>query len=87
MKYQAIISTYFPARKFGFLKQSDGSTVFFHATNFEAGVPRLGEKVEFELGDPVKLGKPQQAVNVVSIPSDDTFGSLATSTAATEGGK
>jgi cold shock CspA family protein len=86
MKYIGVVSTYIPNRKFGFIK-TEGSTVFFHATNFETGVPRLGEKVEFELGDACKLGMPQQAVNVVSVPSDDEFGSLATSTNTQEGGK
>jgi cold shock CspA family protein len=62
-----VICTYFSARKFGFIRLDDGSTIFFHATNFQEGTPKLGGKVSFELGDPVKLGLPQQAVNVAFV--------------------
>jgi cold shock CspA family protein len=64
MKYTAIVSAYFPSRKFGFVLLDDGSSRFFHLSNFH-GTPVLGQQVEFELGDPVKLGCDKQAVNIV----------------------
>ena len=67
-KCNGIIRTYFPDRKFGFiLRDDDGKDVFFHQINFEKGTPVLGERVEFELGDPVKLGMPKQAVNITLV--------------------
>ncbi|MGB2633817.1 MAG: cold shock domain-containing protein [Candidatus Acidiferrum sp.] len=70
MKYTGIVSTYFPNRKYGFISSDDGTSRFFHVTQYSgSGIhqPRLGEKVEFELADPVKLGKDKQAINVTPI--------------------
>lgn len=63
MKYLGIVSVYFPSRKFGFILLDDGTSRFFHLGNFH-GTPTLGERVEFELADPVKLGRDKQAVNI-----------------------
>ncbi len=66
MKYEGIVSAYYPSRKFGFILLDDGSSRFFHLSNFHC-TPTLGERVEFELGDPVKLGRDKQAVNITPI--------------------
>ena len=63
MTYSGIVSAYFPSRKFGFILLDDGSSRFFHLSNFH-GTPVLGARVQFELGDPVKLGRDKQAVNI-----------------------
>jgi len=71
IKYSGIVSAYYPSRQFGFILLDDKSSRFFHLSNFHAGnegKPVLGERVEFELGEPVKLGRDKQAVNIVSIP-------------------
>lgn len=62
------IKMFVAARKFGFIlvdgsSDGDGTEVFFHASNFH-GTPVLGERVEFELGPPVRLGRPPMAVNI-----------------------
>src|SRR5262249_30647468 len=60
---KAVVYMFASRRGYGFLKTPDGQEVFFHISNYE-GTPKLGATVEYELGDPVRLGKPQQAVNV-----------------------
>jgi len=70
MKYTGIVSTYFPNRKYGFISADDGTSRFFHVSNYSGSgthQPKLGEKVEFELADPAKLGKDKQAVLVTPI--------------------
>jgi cold shock CspA family protein len=70
MKYTGMVSTYFPNRKYGFISADDGISRFFHVSNYSgsgAHQPKLGERVEFELADPAKLGKDKQAVNVTPI--------------------
>jgi cold shock CspA family protein len=67
VKLTGVIQTYFPGRKYGFVAASDGSIRFFHESNFTSGVPHLGDKIEFELGDPIRLGKQEQATNIVVI--------------------
>jgi len=58
-----LVTTYFPERKYGFITPDDGSKVrFFHITQYRNGAPQLGERVEFELGEPNTLGKEKQAV-------------------------
>jgi cold shock CspA family protein len=66
-KNTGIIRTFIPNRKFGFILRDDGTEFFFHQINFEKGTPALGQRVEFELGDPVKLGMPKQAVNITIV--------------------
>jgi cold shock CspA family protein len=80
MKHFGIVSAFFPSRKFGFILLDDKSSRFFHLSNCPNGIPVLGERVEFELGDPVKLGRDKQAVNItpVSITSEtDVLDALA----------
>jgi cold shock CspA family protein len=69
MKYTGKIQSYYPDRKFGFILVLDGSSWFFHLSNCPFGLPVLGEFVEFEFADPVKLGQRKMAVNVTPIPA------------------
>jgi cold shock CspA family protein len=63
-----VVTTYFPERKYGFITPDDGSKArFFHITQYQHGAPKLGEHVEFELGEPNTLGKDKQAVRVKPI--------------------
>jgi len=78
MKYQGIIRTFIPPRKFGFILADDGREVFFHQMNFQKGTPVLGQRVEYELGPSVRLGMPEQAVNITVV--DEVFDVLSTST-------
>jgi cold shock CspA family protein len=60
----AIVFSYFPDRRFGFLRRDDGcKDIFFHASNY-FGAPKIGTHVTFDIGEPTKLGQPPQAVNV-----------------------
>lgn len=59
----AVVFSYMPNRRFGFLKTEDGKEVFFHLSNY-LGIPKLGVTVTFDYGDPIRMGLPQQAVNV-----------------------
>ena len=57
---------------FGFI-QPDGSSerLFIHITNFgglDKGEVRLGARIEFEIGDPISLGKKLQAVRAKLLP-------------------
>jgi cold shock CspA family protein len=85
MKYSGTIRTFIPRRKFGFILRDDnGKEVFFHQMDFEKGTPVLGQRVGFELGPAVRLGMPEQGINVTPV-SDAIFAALAGSTApATE---
>lgn len=52
-------------KRWGFIEESDGSRWFFHTDNAEKGFqPRLGVFVTFQIGPPLTLGKPDQAVDV-----------------------
>ena len=67
MEYVGTVSVYFLNRNFGFiLSDDDGSSRFFHTSHYN-GQPRLGDRVEFELAEPTRLGKSKQAVNVTPI--------------------
>lgn len=62
---RAIVNYYNPKRQFGFLATPEGDKYFFHISNFESGFnPMLGAEVEFQIGPPIALGKPPQAVLV-----------------------
>ena len=66
VKYSGIIRTFIPRRQFGFILRDDGKDFFFHLAEFH-GTPTLGQRVEFELGPAVKLGMPDQAVEVTPV--------------------
>jgi cold shock CspA family protein len=77
MRYEGLVTTFFPDRQFGFLDVL-GRTVFFHASAYPLGVlPKVGQRVTFELGEPVKLGKPKQAVNITPLPEVETVGGVS----------
>ena len=59
-----IVKTFLPNRQFGFLQTEDGREIFFHTSNIENGIPKLGQSAQFELGPAVKLGKPDMAVRI-----------------------
>jgi cold shock CspA family protein len=65
---QAQITTFVNTRGFGFLTDSEGVQYFFHISNVVKGVkermPKLGEIVDFEITDPVKLGGKMQAIKI-----------------------
>jgi cold shock CspA family protein len=65
-KMQGIIAFFHPVRNFGFIQAADGNDdVFFHGSEFkEKCVPPLGVRVEFDVSQPIRLGKRPQAVNV-----------------------
>lgn len=68
-----IIETFLYTRGFGYI-QSGTARYFFHVNNFKNGKAALGARVEFELGEPFKLGMPKQAINVRVI--EDPVGTL-----------
>jgi cold shock CspA family protein len=84
MRYSGIIQTFITRRNFGFIRRDDGKEFFFHQMDFEKGTPALGQRVEFELGPAVRLGMPEQAVNVT--PEADAIDVLAgnSTTSSTE---
>ena len=55
-----------PVRTYGFIQEdSSGIHYFYHFTNVAPGfTPMVATRVEFELAPPIKIGKPDQAVNV-----------------------
>jgi cold shock CspA family protein len=73
---QGILVVWSEPKAYGFV-QPDGSSekLFIHITNFPEGTPksaiRLGSRIEFEIGDPISLGKKPQAVRakIVSTPT------------------
>ena len=66
VKYKGIVTTFFPNKKYGFiLADADRSARFFHLNNLVEGYRvKIGDRVEFKLGTPVRLGQPDQAVDV-----------------------
>lgn len=60
------ISGYDERKRYGYIQYA-GSTeeIYFHISNCMTGFkPALGVEVEFQLGKPFKMGKPEQAVDV-----------------------
>ena len=64
MFYGKIVS-YCERKQWGFIQgnYSEQQRIFFHRANCECQ-PRLGDDVEYQIGKPFTLGKPEQAVNV-----------------------
>jgi hypothetical protein len=57
-------------KSWGFIREDSGVEWFFHQINAVGGyVIRLGDRVLFELGDPIKLGQPKQAINIRLVES------------------
>ena len=80
MRYSGIIQTFIARRNFGFIRRDvDSKEIFFHQMDFDKGTPVLGQRVEFELGPAVRLGMPEQAINVA--PKIEAIDVLAGSTA------
>ena len=66
------VTTYFAAREFGFITcDGEKTTRFFHKSHFIEGEPKLGARVDFELGDANKLGMPQQCVNITVVDAQE----------------
>ena len=65
-QHTGVIITYFPTKAYGFiLSDADKSARFFHINNAAKGYrPKIGDRVEFRLDTPVRLGQPDQAVDV-----------------------
>jgi cold shock CspA family protein len=62
------------AKGFGFISVPTSEQFFFHYSNFE-GIPKLADRVTFDLGDPVEVGKRTQAVNVrINVARDISAG-------------
>ena len=51
------------AKGFGFISVPTSEQFFFHYSNF-TGTPKLADRVTFDLGDPIEIGKRTQAINV-----------------------
>ena len=66
MKQTGIVSTYFPNKGYGFiLADVDRASRFFHVNHAVKNYhPRVGDRVQFTLDAPVRLGQPDQAVDV-----------------------
>jgi len=69
-------------RGFGFITNNDGSSIFFHTTNFEKGQqPVLGAIVSYKIAPPLALGKKHQAVHVQFVEGQDVLRLLSTAPA------
>lgn len=57
-------------RGYGFIcPEGTDERIFVHITGCEGGnVPRLGARVQYELGEPLRLGQPKQAKRVKVLP-------------------
>jgi hypothetical protein len=65
MIHSGIVSKYCEVRQYGYIQDKDGVEIFFHRANCVRGfVPELGVAVEYKIGKPFRLGKPDQAVEV-----------------------
>ena len=65
MFYGKIVS-YCERKQWGFIQgNSEQQRIFFHRANCVQGFqPQLGDDIEYEIGKPFTLGKPEQAVDV-----------------------
>jgi hypothetical protein len=71
-RYRGVLRLWNEPRFFGFIDVDSNTplptlreSVFAHRLNFLKGMkPYLGCRVEFELGPPISVGKPEQAVRV-----------------------
>lgn len=67
MRQTGRITTYFETRNFGFITSDvDGVSRFFHKSNYQ-GMPQLGAAVEYEIGDPTRIGKDVQCVKIIPL--------------------
>jgi cold shock CspA family protein len=68
-------------RAFGFIQPDDGSgKLFVHLTNFAVGdTPRLGARIEFEVGDPIEIGKKPQACHAKTVQTPSSAALVALS--------
>jgi hypothetical protein len=65
MIHTGMVVAFQERKRWGFIEESDGSRWFFHTDNAEKGFQvRLGVYVTFEIGPPLTLGKPDQAIDV-----------------------
>ena len=59
-------------RGYGFIRPEgadETEKVFVHITNCQTGnVPKIGARVQYELGNALRLGQPQQAIQVKLLP-------------------
>jgi cold shock CspA family protein len=64
--FTGTVATWFSGKSYGFIKSdSDRTSRFFHlASVVDDYHPRVGDRVQFELEAPCRLGMPDQAVNV-----------------------
>jgi cold shock CspA family protein len=70
MTHQGIVVLYNQAKGWGFIKEDSGEEWFFHTSNTAPSfVPQLKARVEFEIGQPLSIGKKDQAVNVRGVQS------------------
>ena len=66
MKHKGIVTFFNKPKNYGFITTDGNAEVFFHTSNCLCKIT-LGLTVEFEFGPPVKLGRPEQAVDVNSV--------------------
>ena len=70
MSYQGIVIQYDQRKQWGFIRAVSGDEIFFHRSNCVSGFqPELGADVEYEIGKPFTLGKPNQAIDVRGVQS------------------
>jgi cold shock CspA family protein len=70
MTYRGIVVRYDERKQWGFIQGNSGEEIFFHRANCVSGFqPQLGTGVEYEIGKPFTIGKPDQAIDVREVVS------------------
>ncbi len=68
--HRGIVATYHRTKQWGFLREKDGTQWFFHLDNCVSGFQsQIGVSVEFLIGPPFTIGKPDQAIDVRGVQS------------------
>jgi cold shock protein len=53
------LKNWFEDRGFGFIRKDDGSDIFLHVSSTGFLIPKIGDRISFDIGDNPRTGKPE----------------------------
>jgi cold shock CspA family protein len=62
--FEGVLKTVITRRQFGFISGDDGREIFVHQDNCVGYTLKLGDRVQYDIGPAITLGRPDMAINV-----------------------